>query len=661
MNIADRTLQCDSQQPCLNCVRRGVANLCHPIVGDSQEPKVSTKRQKVTTDELGPFGGPSVSLDDDAISLPDESAPRVGKLFKSRGAPTFYGASYFGPQVAATMIEANAPDYGFDVYSQRSAATQSFRHEGGPFTELWDLLGILPRQKSTVDRLTDKFLTHVDWSIDAVHAATFRAKYAKFWERKCGFDDIGTVDLRWLALLFIILAFGELLDCPQPCSPERQRDCESSSYRLYWACRRAIVIAPSFYGESVDLVRAGILVTRYLIHTKRLSESWLTISFASRFAIAQGMHVDGTRWNLPRASTETRRRLWSHLYTLDRMISLALGRPYAISDHHCLTREASNIWVDDMTTFEARSAKAKSMDEPTPSLLSIFNYRLAKIIGRIQESCFGLDPPLYDKVLNLDRELVDWKDGLPSYFRFENTDFSLDGIHKFLKWHRLSLHTNFHFARITLHRPYLLRTSIINRFQHSWDACIDSACTDLRVRLGIHTTELIEVMKWSLGAHQLFNSALVLGIIAIRTPNYQQSRAILEDLEAYCDKQNTGLWVNEFELAEIKVVQLCIAHARKRPQGSGSADVQRPNFQQSLFETQQVSYASSLCSTEEPQSSSMAIDPTSPPTPLTPDRPEDQPFLSDPFQLWPDSYFGFPDAGDLHVWQQMIRSMETDC
>jgi hypothetical protein len=191
--------------------------------------------------------------------------------------------------------------------------------------------------------------------------------------------------LRWLALLFIILAFGELLDCPQPCSPERQRDCESSSYRLYWACRRAIVIAPSFYGESSDLVHAGILVPRYLIHTRRLSESWLTIGFASRIAMAQGIHVDGTRWNLPRESTETRRRLFSHLYTLDRMISLALGRPYAISDQHCLTREVSNIWVDDMTNSEARSAKPKPMDKSTPSLLNICNSRLARIIGMIQE------------------------------------------------------------------------------------------------------------------------------------------------------------------------------------------------------------------------------------------------------------------------------------
>jgi hypothetical protein len=73
--------------------------------------------------------------------------------------------------------------------------------------------------------------------------------------------------------------------------------------RSQWAARRAIVIAPSFYGESSDLVRAGLLVTRYLLHTRKLTESWLTISFAMRMAQAQGMHVRKAIHN-PLASTK---------------------------------------------------------------------------------------------------------------------------------------------------------------------------------------------------------------------------------------------------------------------------------------------------------------------------------------------------------------------
>lgn len=595
------------------------------------------------------------------------ASSRVGQLWNSRKAATFFGTSYFGPQVAASIIEAPTSDDMTNPKPQNSIAAQSFRFEGGPFSELWDLLGLLPRQKSTVDRLTNNFLTQVNWTIDAVHEATFRDNYAKFWERKIGFDDIATADIRWMALLFIILAFGALLDCPQPCPPGAQREYEESSLRFYWAARRAIVIAPSFYGESTDLVRAGLLVTRYLVYSHRFAESWLTIGFASRMAIAQGMHVDGDRWRLPRKVTETRRRLFIQLYAFDRMISLALGRPYGISDRHCVTKEVSNIWIDDLDHDEALQAQILPLNQPTPSLLCLYNFRIAQIIGKIQEDCFGLDPPHYDRVLDLDADLMRWKKELPSYFRLDQPDLSLDDSYPFLKWHRLHLHTNYHFARITLHRPYLLRSSIVNRFRHSWDACIDSACTDLRVRLEIQSTNLVESLRWSLGAHQLFSSALVLGIIAVRTPHTQQALSIIDDLEAYCEKKTMDIWINEFGLAEVKVVQLCIDKVRLKRQSvappsnmdrrrNQENNLQQPSIWQinedDSYNDQRIvaedSPSTPIADAEVLQSSNSALNGlvnTFEPSYLRP---------------YPDFFPAFPDTGDFSTWQEMINNISSE-
>ncbi|PVH73515.1 hypothetical protein DL98DRAFT_431103 [Cadophora sp. DSE1049] len=614
-----RKQKCDNSRPCANCLRRGVPHACHSVPGEALLTETGT------------------------------SSPRVGQLWNSRGAPTFYGMSYFGPQVAAKMIQGQAPDMNYGVHTPRSSASESFRNEAGPFSQLWDLLGLLPRQKSTVDRLTEKFMVELNWSIDAVHPETFRQNYNKFWDRKFGFDDVTTVDLRWLALLFAILALAELLDCPQPCSPERQRESEECSLRFYWAARRAIVIAPSFYGESSDLVRAGLLVTRYLIHSGRLSESWLTIGFASRFAMAQGMHVDGERWNLPRKATETRRRLWSHLYTLDRMISLALGRPYAISDQHCLTKPVTNIWVDEMNSEDAAVAQPRPLSDPTPSIMSIFNQSLAQIIGRIQEKCFGLDPPVYDTVLNLDQELLKWKDELPTYFSLQNPDLSLDNeTHPFLRWHRLYLHTNYHFARITLHRPYLLRNSIINRFQYSRKACMESATIDLQSRLSIHNVELVERFRWGLGSHQLFTSALVLGIIAVRSPNSQESYGIIEDLEAYCEKQTSDLWMNEFGLAEVKVVQMCITRAKQLR--ANTHDMSSQSLTQ--LPSQPPAAVDYQFQIPEPRQS----------LPIPPEASMPfQPYFEMPnANIWADPFSSFPQVGDFDMWQEMINTIGMD-
>lgn len=267
-------------------------------------------------------------------------------MFRGRDAPSFFGSSYSGPQAAAKIIEAPAPDLSSGI-RHAAASAHSFHDVGGSFSQIWDLLGLLPRNKASVDRLVDVFLADLNWTIDAVHPAAFKSKYNEFWERKFGFDDFASIDLRWLALLFIILAYGVFLDSPHPKNPEVQRELQETSLRFYWASRRAIVIAPTFYGESTDLVRAGVLVTRYLIHLRRVPEAWLTTSFAMRMAQAQGIHIDGERWRLPRKETETRRRLWSHLYVLDKTIALAIGRPFAIVDQQCLVKRATNAWLDD--------------------------------------------------------------------------------------------------------------------------------------------------------------------------------------------------------------------------------------------------------------------------------------------------------------------------
>lgn len=578
----------------------------------------------------------------------------VGTLFKSRDAPSFFGSSYFGPHAAAKIIQAPAPELSSGLLSKAQASsTHSFRDEGGPFSQIWELLGLLPRKKSTVDRLTDCFLNELNWAIDAVQPTSFKAKYETFWSRKFGFDDFATIDLRWLALLFIVMAYGVLLDCPNPRNREVQREVHETSQRFYWAARRAIVIAPTFYGESTDLVRAGVLVTRYLIYTRRVPESWLTTSFAMRMAQAQGMHIDGERWRLPRKETETRRRLWSNLYMLDKTIALALGRPFAIVDQQCLVKQASNVWLDELDDEEAATAPEAPLSEPTASVFSRLAHELAAVVGKIQERCFGLFTVSYETVLTLDKEIETWRSRLPPYFELEDPDRSKDERLPFLPWQRLHLHSMYHFARVTLHRPFLLRQSITNRYKHSHDVCIASACADLDMGLKLFSQPLNDRLKWSLGPHNLFNSALVLGIIAVRDPHSRRSQAILEDLTAYCEMQRNDVWLNEFALAEVKIVELCIKKARQS---------------QPTPPTQMVPLALADSAERPVHSVGQAnVMPTQPQLPV--ESPDFDPLLSGlglPFSTssaqmtWDDPGFFLPENGDLSQWEHVINTIMHD-
>ena len=448
------------------------------------------------------------------------------------------------------------------------------RDEKGPYAHIWELVGCLPRRRALVDHLVGRFLDELNAVYDSVHRETFRATYDAFWDRKWGDDDLTAVDLRWLALLFMMLAFAELLDCAPDASPHAQRGCEETSVQYFWAARKAIVLAPTLSGESPDLVRAGILVCRYLVYFGRKAESWLTSSFAIRMAQAQGMHVDGVSWGLPPKVLETRRRLWCSLYAIDRSVSLAIGRPYAINSKHCMEMGIRNIWIDDVTTEEAAAACEKPLDDPTPSIYYLYQQQLSTILGDIHDDCFGIVPMTtsyhtYEKVLHLDRTLLDWAASLPGYFRLEHPDTSMDSARPYLYWQRIYLHSGYHFARITLHRTYVLLESITDRFQHSRDACISSACADLRLKLSLRDLSMADRLKAGAAMHNLFNSALVLGMIAVRDPHSARSGAILEDLSAYCEKQRADTWVNEFVMAEVKVIELCIATARKAGREEG--------------------------------------------------------------------------------------------
>ncbi|KAF6820049.1 transcriptional regulatory protein C1F7.11c 2 [Colletotrichum plurivorum] len=690
-----RKQRCNGSRPCFNCERRGVGASCSYNHLDDDERVTQRPRPPVITPPAVNFATPVSPTSTPAVPARDSERPDgasssgsgavpsrssssagrrqgegggssdqqseypVGNLFKSRDAPSFFGSSYFGPQAAAKIIQAPAPELSSGLVRQAQASsTHSFRDEGGPFSQIWELLGLLPRKKSTVDRLTDCFLNELNWAIDAVQPTSFKAKYETFWSRKFGFDDFATIDLRWLALLFIVMAYGVLLDCPKPRNKEVQREVHETSQRFYWAARRAIVIAPTFYGESTDLVRAGVLVTRYLIYTRRVPESWLTTSFAMRMAQAQGMHIDGERWRLPRKETETRRRLWSNLYMLDKTIALALGRPFAIVDQQCLVKQATNVWLDDLNDEEAAAVHEAPLSEPTPSVFSRLAHELAVVVGKIQERCFGLFTVSYETVLALDSEIETWRGRLPPYFELDAPDTSKDERLPFLPWQRLHLHSMYHFARVTLHRPFLLRQSITNRYRHSHDACVASACADLDMGLRMFGQPLGDRLKWSLGPHNLFNSALVLGIIAVRDPHSRRSLAILEDLAAYCEMQRNDVWLNEFALAEVKIVELCVKKARQ-------SQPQQP--QPAPAPVVPLALASPA---ERPVQSSVGqpgVMSTQPQMPV--ESPDFDPLLvglglpystSSAQMTWDDPGFFLPESGDLSQWEHVINSIMHD-
>jgi len=73
-------------------------------------------------------------------------------------------------------------------------------------------------------------------------------------------------------------------------------------------------------------------------------------------------------------------------------------------------------------------------------------------MGRIAYHTFAIQLPDYETVLDLDRELLEWRESLPSFFAISNRDTSLDIKYPYLFVQRHLLACEWFYTRITLNR-----------------------------------------------------------------------------------------------------------------------------------------------------------------------------------------------------------------
>ena len=61
-------------------------------------------------------------------------------------------------------------------------------------------------------------------------------------------------------------------------------------------------------------------------------DTWFLVGTAARLAIGTGLHYDQTLQDLSVAQVERRKRLFLSIFMMDRLVSITLGRPFAIHE-----------------------------------------------------------------------------------------------------------------------------------------------------------------------------------------------------------------------------------------------------------------------------------------------------------------------------------------
>jgi hypothetical protein len=115
--------------------------------------------------------------------------------------------------------------------------------------------------------------------------------------------------------------------------------------------------AMSYFEESMDhgdivALEAIMLQVSYSFFNQLGPNTWFLVGTAARLAVGMGLHCDHTLQDLSSVQIERRKRLFFSVYMMDRLVSITLGRPFAIHEDDidiavsAFSQTTSRVWAN---------------------------------------------------------------------------------------------------------------------------------------------------------------------------------------------------------------------------------------------------------------------------------------------------------------------------
>ncbi|KAF9473435.1 hypothetical protein BDN70DRAFT_885835 [Pholiota conissans] len=368
-----------------------------------------------------------------------------------------------------------------------------------------------PREEA--DYLWEQARQNALWQYNPHSSSTFYPNLAYH----CYTSDVASLSPRRLALLFMILAVGCLVDIPnrEPDHPDAEK------YHQF--ARASLCEIPVMEETNVETITALFYEIWYLLvfsdKKKAAGYAWGLMGLTAKLAQSIGLHRNGGKSKMIPEEVERRRSLFWELLYLDARLSLSLGRPPSLSRSY--------------------------MDCPPPSYtpdedcdISLSSHYYQEWKHKCYEACLApvLDaiskPHLeYDTVLDLDKRIRDFS--IPSSLR--NKDVNTRAI----VMQRASLSTALEAVLLQLHRQFFTRAlsgpeEAFNR-RHKYAPSV--VAVFLSATRMIANVEELYLQEPDLTARILgywsnaFSAAVALCLLVSRAPFTCLSPAALQELE----------------------------------------------------------------------------------------------------------------------------------
>ncbi|KAF7309613.1 Fungal-trans domain-containing protein [Mycena indigotica] len=373
--------------------------------------------------------------------------------------------------------------------------------------------------------LRDIYFTHASWMYAPISPESFDEVYAQFYAPNPAMSTEQPLLTHRLALMFIVLAIGQLMDTNEPAY-----NLEAEKY--HQLARAALFLHSFFDHATINTVQCLFLMAFYLFlsdrHGTGSGARWAIMGIAVKVAQSIGLHRDSGRWKVDVVETQRRRELFWELYVYDSWGAWTLGRPTSFTLAH----------VD---------CKMPHSNEP-PEDQAYHNWKhrfVSECMVHLHDQAFGARTPTYATVLQLDRKMrafpvpqilqvAGFGNSEPRTGGFQDSIMLILQRHIVLairEMNLLYLHRSF-FARAISDHP---KDPLGSPYGTSVIAAYRSAGSLVALMRNLHNqvTELSSRI-WFLWGHT-FSSAIILGSIVTRCPSMSLAPSALVQLDSACE------------------------------------------------------------------------------------------------------------------------------
>ncbi|KAI9497290.1 fungal-specific transcription factor domain-containing protein [Zychaea mexicana] len=244
---------------------------------------------------------------------------------------------------------------------------------------------VLPPRK-VADSLVRSYWTFVHTLYPFLHKPAFMKTYSRLWGYPEGADPL------FHCILNLVFALGCQL------SPEIGESEREPTSDIFFQRSKKLLHFDILDEGNIMVVQALLLMGQYLQCTKMPGRCWIVVGLATRVAQGLGLHRDAHSVNSGRHKTngsgctrqlerELRKRLWGGCLVLDRMISMAYGRPFMIPvTQNLILPQAID---DELLTSNSDPPAAQPENKPSQMAFFVHTLQLYEIMGDILTTLYS--------------------------------------------------------------------------------------------------------------------------------------------------------------------------------------------------------------------------------------------------------------------------------